>query len=76
MAFFAPEDFLFDKVKFIMRKDFADVNNVETCWIERGDSNAVNYYISKYMDTRVKNKRADTPAFLIINKIPDNFIPR
>tara|TARA_B100001057_G_C22804712_1_gene932889 strand:- start:618 stop:908 length:291 start_codon:yes stop_codon:yes gene_type:complete len=60
--------------------DFSDeetdnIKNV-THYIPRGDINSLRFYIRSYMDTRVKDKRPNTPAKLIINPIPKGYIPK
>tara|TARA_B100000989_G_C19351704_1_gene389388 strand:- start:351 stop:656 length:306 start_codon:yes stop_codon:yes gene_type:complete len=51
-----------------------DIKNI-THFIKRGDTTAQRYYIKNYMDTTIKNKRPDTPAKLIIDPIPKDYIP-
>lgn len=75
MAFVIPNYNICDHVHFYMRKDFADINCIESHWIERGDTNALLYYISTYMETRVKDKRPDTPALLIMDRISEDYNP-
>jgi hypothetical protein len=56
--------------------DEDDENKSVTHIIRRGDDNSLRYYIKKYMDTNVKKRRPDTPAKLIINRPPKEFIPK
>ena len=55
--------------------DNDNIKNV-THYIPRGDINSLRFYIRSYMDTRVKDKRPNTPAKLIINPIPKGYIPK
>lgn len=68
MAFvFYDEDDKVDKVSFYMRKDFRDEGDmIVTEFIERGDTTTKLAYIDKYMNTKVKEKRPGTPAYLIL----------
>ena len=79
MAFICYDFQNCDEVSFYMRKDFRDELNVprrqEHHMIERGDTNALLFYINKYMNTNVFNKRPDTPAYLIMPKIPSSYTP-
>ena len=52
-----------------------EIKNI-THYIPRGDINSLRFYINTYMETRVKDKRPDTPAKLIINPIPKNYVPK
>ena len=81
MAFIIPDADYCDEVIFHLRDDFrCDVNNIiesRTHYIERGDQNALIYYINRYMDTNINKdeKRPNTPAYLIMPKIPKNYQP-
>ena len=59
---------------FNTEEEETDITNI-THIIKRGDIIAQRYYIKNYMDTNIKNKRPDTPAKLIIDPIPKNYLP-
>ncbi len=82
VSFYIRNDFSehFDSSNLIFNfSDLSDEENDDkniTHLIQRGDINSLRYYIKSYMDTTVNNKRPDTPAKLIINPIPKDFVPK
>ena len=78
MAFVYPSDDSC-KVSFHMRKDFRD--DIDTMreehihYIDKGDQESLIYYINKYMNTNVKEKRPGTPAYIIMPQISKHHIP-
>jgi len=75
MAFITPNYEECDEVSFHTREDFADRSSTVIHFIKRGDERALQYYIRKYMDTHIKQKRPDTPAKLIIPFISKTYTP-
>ena len=71
---FVISDIESDLVTFYRKKYFADIDQSTNEYIERGNSDMLRYYIMKYMDTTVKEKRPDTPRKLIMPRYnTDNF---
>jgi len=71
---FVISDIESDLVTFYRRRNFADVDQTTYEYIERGNVDMLRYYIMKYMDTTVKEKRPDTPHKLIMPRYnTDNF---
>lgn len=68
MAFVFYDRNEFDLVSFHQRKDFRDEDNIVYEYIDRGDTASKLDLIDKHMNTKVKDKRPETPAFLIIRK--------
>ena len=77
-----------DKVTFYIRNDFSDmvkcndissnlknITNKITHYVDRYDDYAMAYYTNKYMNTNLKNKNKNSPAYIITKEIPHNYIP-
>ena len=75
MAFLAVDPMHNDTVTFYVRKDFSNNPCVTTHYVERGDITALRSYIKNYMDTTVTTRRPDTPANIIIDRVPDDYEP-
>lgn len=79
MAFVCPNNEYSSKVTFHMRKDFRDDIHFDrelvTHYVDKGDQESLIYYINKYMNTYVKEKRPSTPAFIIMPQISKNYNP-
>ena len=73
MAFVYPNNEYSCKVSFHMRKDFRDDidfdREIRTQYIDKGDQDSLIYYINQYMNTNVKDKRPETPAYIIMPQI-------
>ena len=67
------------KVSFHMRKDFRDdiynEREIRTHYIDKDDNESLIFYINQYMNTNVKDKRPDTPAYIIMPQISEYHIP-
>ena len=67
------------KVSFHMRKDFRDdiynKREIRTHYIDKDDNESLIFYINQYMNTNVKDKRPDTPAYIIMPQISAYHIP-
>ena len=79
MAFIIPDTGICSKVSFYMRTDFRDDipfnNYVVSHYIENGDQQSLIFYINKYLNTNVIEKRPGTPAFLIMPNISEFHSP-
>ena len=79
MAFICPNTDYSSRVTFYMRKDFRDDilfdRDVRTHYIDKGDSDSLIFYINKYMNTNVKDKRPGTPAYIIMPEISEYHSP-
>lgn len=79
MAFVYPDNDYCCKVTFHMRKDFRDdINNereLRTHYVDKGDQESLIFYINQYMNTNVKDKRPETPAYIIMPQISSYHIP-
>ncbi|MDA9298962.1 hypothetical protein N9P79_01185 [Crocinitomicaceae bacterium] len=65
MAFVITDDRV-DKVTFYKKPCFAGVDTVRSIYIERGNMDSLRYNILEHMDTKIKERRPDTPCKLII----------
>lgn len=65
MAFVITDDRV-DKVTFYKKPCFAGVDTVRSMYIERGNMDSLRYNILEHMDTKIKEKRPNTPRKLII----------
>ena len=67
------------KVSFHMRKDFRDdiydEREIRTHYIDKDDNESLIFYINQYMNTNVKDKRPNTPAYIIMTQISAYHIP-
>lgn len=68
MAFVFYDRDEYDLVTFYQRKDFRDEDNIVHEYIKRGDTASKLNLIEQHMNTKVKEKRPGTPAFLIIHR--------
>lgn len=79
MAFVYPNDDYCCKVTFHMRKDFRDdiskERELRTHYVDKGDQESLIFYIIQYMNTNVKDKRPETPAYIIMPQISSYHIP-
>jgi len=65
MAFIITDDRV-DKVTFYKKSSFAGVDRVQSIYIERGNIDSLRYNILEHMDTKIKERRPNTPCKLII----------
>jgi hypothetical protein len=76
MSFILPVFDKCDVISFYVRSDFTNHDNmVISHYIKRDDIYALPYYIKLYLDTNKKDRRPDTPATLIIPKVPPDYLP-
>lgn len=79
MAFIIPDTSVYSNVSFYMRRDFRDDipynNYIVSHHIENGDQESLIFYINKYLNTNVTEKRPGTPAFLIMPNISEFHSP-
>ena len=76
-----------DKVVFYQRSDFSEnrsgpfinagekIYNLVVEYIERGDKLTQLYYTKQHMDTKLCNKTNSSPAYLILDPIPEGYFP-
>ena len=67
--------FDYEEILTMFDEDDGIDNKSITHTIRRGDDNTLRYYITRYMDTSIENKRPDTPAKLIIEHPPNDYKP-
>lgn len=76
MSFILPDFDDCDVINFYIRPDFTNHPTMTIShYIKRGDIVALRYYIKLYLDTNKKERRPDTPATLIIPKVPSDYYP-
>lgn len=76
MSFILPNFDNCDVISFYVRPDFTNHDNmIISHYIKRDDIFALRYYIKLYLDTNKKERRPDTPATLIIPKVPPDYLP-
>ena len=74
MDFLVPDYKYCDLVHFHIRNDFSDkLEGIITRYIDRRDRYALLHFTKEYMDTNVTVKRPDTPAYLIIDSVPNDY---
>ena len=65
MAFVITDDRV-DKVTFYKKPCFPGVDALQSIYIERGNIDSLRYNILEHMDTKIKERRPNTPRKLII----------
>lgn len=76
MSFILPNFDECDVISFYVRSDFTNHDNmIVSHYINRNDIFALRYYVKLYLDTNKKERRPDTPATLIIPKVPPDYLP-